>query len=170
MYVLEWQIFKHGSTTLTDDWIGLGGMEYFGIGYSNIRMPDSELNYVYKYNYWYNTFPEEVYIHEFLHTLERNSKEYGYDVPALHDYKKYGYEEEKLEGQKKWYIDYMNKQIDYNGTKIGLPAEIFKYQPVHESNFKYTTPIDALKEPKNIIEVIRSLINRTKKVFTYSSN
>ncbi len=144
-------------------------MEYFGIGYSNIRLPDSERNYAYKYDYYYNTFPEEVYIHEFLHTLERNSRTYGYEIPNLHDYEKYGYKEDRVTGQKKWYIDYMNKQIDYNGEKIGLPEEIYTYKPVHESDFKYSVKVNALKEPKNIIEVIRSLFSRVGRLFNYNS-
>lgn len=155
---------QNGDTTLTNDWIGLGGMEYLGIGYSNIRLPDNKSNYAYKYNYRFNTFPEEVFIHEFLHTLEKNSKSYGYEIPALHDYKKYGYSEDKIEGQKEWYIDYMNQEIKYNGEKIGLPKEIYEYKPVHESNFKYSTEIDALKEPENIIEIIRSLYSRVSKL------
>ncbi len=159
-----------GSTLLTSDWIGLGSMEYLGIGYSNIRLPDSNSNYAYKYNYNYNTFPEEVYLHEFLHTLERNSRSYGYEVPDLHDYKKYGYTEDRLTGQKDWYIAYMNKEIQYNGKKIGLPEEIYTYKPVHESNFKYSREIDALREPKNIIEVIRSLFSRVGKLFSYNKN
>ena len=145
-------------------------MEYYGIGYSNIRLPDNESNYAYKYNYNYNTFPEEVYIHEFLHTLERNSKAYGYEIPDLHDYSKYGYSEDRTEGLKEWYIDYMNQEIEYNGEKIGLPAEIFTYKPVHESNFKYSIEVDALQEPENIIEVIHTLYNRAYQLFTYNEN
>ncbi len=30
-----------------------------------------------------NTFPEEVFIHEFLHTLERILTEYGYDNTTI---------------------------------------------------------------------------------------
>ncbi len=149
-----------GNTTLTNDWVGLGGMEYYGIGFSNIRLPDSESNLIYKYNYNYNTFPEEVYLHEFLHTLERNSREYGYEVPDLHEYAKYGYSEDRIDGQKKWYSDYMNKEIEYNGEKLGLPAEIYTHKPVHESNFKYGLELDYLDEPENIIEIIRSFFNR----------
>lgn len=144
-------------------------MEYYEIGYSNIRLPDNELNYIYKYNYNYNTFPEEVYIHEFLHTLERNSRDYGYEVPDLHDYSKYGYSEDGPEGLKQWYIDYMNQNIEYNGEKIGLPSEVFNYKPVHESDFRYSLQIDALQEPKNIIEAVRSLFNRMWKLFTYDN-
>lgn len=145
-------------------------MEYLGVGYSNIRLPDSETNYAYKYNYNYNTFPEEVYVHEFLHTLERNAESYGYEIPNLHDYSQYGYSDDKLTGLKEWYIAYMNQEIDYNGTKIGLPAEIYTYNPVHESDFKYSMELDALQEPKNIIEVIRSLFKRVSNLFNYEDN
>lgn len=161
---------QKGNDTLISDWIGLGGMDYFGIGYSNIRLPDDEQNYAYKFNPRYNTFPEEVFIHEFLHTLERNAKEYGYEIPALHDNEKYGYSGENLTGLKNWYEDYMNNNIDSNGTKIGLPAEIFGYQPVHESNFKYRYELDVLKEPANIIEMIQGMWRQIQKVFTYTSD
>ena len=160
---------QKGNSTLVDDWIGLGGMDYFGIGFSNIRMPDDENNYAYQYNYLFNTFPEEVFLHEFLHTLERNSKEYGYEVPALHDYKNYGYFESNTEGLKKWYADYMNCNIIYNGGKIGLPEEIYSYKPANKSNFIYTSKVNALKEPENAIEVIRSIIRRVEKLFSYIS-
>ena len=48
-----------------------------------------------------NVFPEEVFLHEFLHSLERTAKEYGYDRPELHSYQQYGYKNETLIGQKK---------------------------------------------------------------------
>ena len=145
-------------------------MEYLGIGYSNIRLPDSKNNHAYKYNYNYNTFPEEVYIHEFLHTLERNAKSYGYDIPDLHDYSKYGYSEDRLNGQKDWYIAYINKEINNNGQKIGLPEEIYTYKPVHKSDFEYAMQVKALQEPQNIIEIIRSLFGRVGKLFNYNRN
>ena len=48
---------------------------------------------MYKYDSRINTFPEEVFLHEFLHSLERNAQEYGYTIPALHDNEKYGYKD-----------------------------------------------------------------------------
>ncbi len=158
---------QKGNNILVNDWIGLGGMDYWGIGFSNIRMPDDENNYAYQYHYLINTFPEEVFIHEFLHTLERNSKEYGYEVPALHDYNKYGYAEARLEGLKKWYEDYMNCSIKYGEETIGLPSQIFTYKPVQEKNFTHSTKVEAFDEPENIIEVIRSLFGRIVKLFEY---
>ena len=156
---------QKGSDILVNDWIGLGGMDYAGIGFSNIRMPDDENNLAYEYDNLINIFPEEVFIHEFLHTLERNAEEYGYNVPALHDYEKYGYKEDRLQGLRLWYSDYMNKKINYNGEQIGLPKEIYAYKPVSEKNFVYSTKVDALQEPSNIIEHIRSLVKRIGKVF-----
>ncbi|MGN1269598.1 MAG: hypothetical protein ACI4UU_01845 [Clostridia bacterium] len=161
---------QKGNSVLVNDWIGLGGMDYLGIGFSNIRMPDDRNNVVYEYNYRINTFPEEVFLHEFLHTLERNAMEYGYERPELHDYAKYGYKEDKTEGLKEWYADYMNKQIEYNGTKIGLPQDIYIHKPVHTSSFKYSRELDVLQEPKNIIEVIKGMFRRIGRVFEYSKN
>lgn len=119
----------------TLDWIGLGGMDYLGIGYSVIRLPDNRNNYIYKYSK-YNTFPEEVFIHEFLHTLERNSKEQGKDIIPLHDYEKYDYEIEEKESLKKWYADYMNKNIKTENGYVGLDEDIYYSKPIKESYFE----------------------------------
>lgn len=51
-------------------------MDLYDIGFSNIRMSNKSDSGVYVYSSRYNTFPEEVYIHEFLHTLERNQEEF----------------------------------------------------------------------------------------------
>ena len=56
-----------------DNWIGLGGMDLYGIGYSLSRINRNGNLYTYKYGIT-NQVPEEVYIHEFLHTLERNMR------------------------------------------------------------------------------------------------
>ena len=134
-------------------------MDYYGIGFSNIRLPNSSKSYVYKYNVRINQFPEEVFLHEFLHTLERNSEEYGYERPELHDYEKYGYENEAIIGQKRWYTDYMNKNIRTNSGYIGLPQEIYTLKPAKKSNFENSYKVEAFKEPENIIEEIRQIIN-----------
>lgn len=140
-------------------------MDYYGIGYSNIRLPNDSKSYVYKYNERINQFPEEVFLHEFLHTLERNSQEYGYERPELHDYEKYGYKNEILIGQKKWYTDYMNKNIKTISGNIGLPPEIYTLKPAKSSNFATTYKIEAFKEPENIIEEIRQIIDNIIKKF-----
>lgn len=139
------------------DWIGLGSMDYYGIGFSNIRLPNSSKSYIYRYSLVVNQFPEEVFLHEFLHSLERTAKEYEYDIPALHDYEKYGYQNEYLTGQKKWYQDYMNKSIKSGNDYIGLPNEIYKLKPAKKTNFQYPFDLEKFKEPENIIEEIQGI-------------
>ena len=138
-------------------------MDYYGIGFSNIRLPNDSKSYIYKYNSRINTFPEEVLLHEFLHSLERTAKEYGYERPDLHDYEKYGYKNELLIGQKKWYTDYMNKEIKTQTGNIGLPEEIYTLKPAKASNFRYSYKMqEVFKEPENFIEEIKELIENIK--------
>ncbi len=136
-------------------------MDYYGIGFSNIRLPNDSQSYIYKYNTRINQFPEEVFLHEFLHTLERNAKEYGYERPELHDYEKYGYQNEKIYGQEKWYRDYMNKNINTQNGKIGLPEEVYTLKPAKSIDFENSYQIkDVFKQPQNIIEEIQEIIDK----------
>lgn len=136
-------------------------MDYYGIGFSNIRLPNSSKSYIYKYDTRINTFPEEVFLHEFLHSLERTAKEYGYERPELHDYEKYGYKNEKLYGQEKWYKDYMNKNIETSNGKIGLPEEIYSLKPAKTSDFQNSYLIKTVfKQPTNFIEEIQEVVRK----------
>ena len=143
-------------------------MDYYGIGYSNIRLPNSSKSYIYKYDSRVNTFPEEVFLHEFLHSLERTAEEYGYKIPALHDNEKYGYKNQSLIGLKDWYVAYMNKTIKKSNGNIGLPEEVYKLKPANNLDFKYSYVIDEFHEPQNIIEQVRQLfkniINNVKNI------
>lgn len=142
-----------------NDWIGLGSMDYYGIGFSNIRLPNNSKSYIYKYEAGLNTFPEEVFIHEFLHSLERTLNEYEYTIPALHDYEKYGYKTEKVTGLKQWYQDYMRKNIKTSDGKIGLEPIVYKLKPVHKRHFNYSYLMkEVFIEPKNILEEIKILL------------
>lgn len=138
-------------------------MDYYGIGYSNIRLPNSSKSYIYRYDTKINTFPEEVFLHEFLHSLERNAEEYGYEIPALHDNEKYGYKSEKLTGLKKWYEDYMNNNIKSSNGIIGLPKEVYTLKPAKSSQFKYSYQLDEFYEPQNIIEEVRQIFKNCMK-------
>ena len=136
-------------------------MDYYGIGFSNIRLPNDSRSYIYKYDRRINQFPEEVFLHEFLHTLERNAKEYGYERLELHAYESYGYKNEAIVGQRDWYKDYMNKEIRTSDGNVGLPAEIYTLKPAKSSNFQNETiKVDAFKEPENIIEEIKQTIEQ----------
>lgn len=138
-----------------NDWIGLGGMDHRGIGFSNIRLPNNSNSNMYIYNPITNAFPEEVFVHEFLHTLERIAIEHGYDIPALHDSEKYGYENEYSVGLQKWYKAYMCKQIiGPNGEYLGLDEAVYKMKPINNNNFIYSMEVDFIREPQNIFEEI----------------
>ena len=91
--------------------------------------------------------------------MERTAEEYGYDIPALHDYKDYGYENEYLVGQREWYKDYMNQEIYTSNGYIGLPNEIYTLKPAKRSNFEYAYDMGIYEEPQNIIEEIRGIFN-----------
>lgn len=132
-------------------------MDYYGIGYSNIRLPNSSKSYMYKYDSKINTFQEEVFMHEFLHSLERTAEEYGYTIPALHDYEKYGYKNQDLTGLKDWYKDYINNNIKTSSGYTGLPEKVFTLKPAKNLDFKYSYKIDEFHEPQNIIEQIEQL-------------
>ena len=151
------------SETLSDDWIGLGSMEYDQIGFSNIRLPDDRNSRIYQYSN-YNSFPEEVFVHEFIHTLERNEMENGNNIAELHSYAEYGYTQDAYTGLKTWYEDYMQNTIK-GGENKGLTDFAYTSKPIHNSNFNYPIELDDLDEPKNIIEEINSIIKRVVKLF-----
>lgn len=138
-------------------------MEYRQIGYANIRMPEDRNSGIYEYSI-YNTFPQEVFLHEFLHTLERNEKENGNDIAELHDYANYGYVEEARSGLREWYRDYMQNTIQ-NGENKGLTQFAYLSKPIHDSNFTTSTPLHDFEEPQNLIEELNSIINRVRQLF-----
>lgn len=136
-------------------------MDLYGIGFSNIRFASDDTNYIHNYNYRYNTFSEEVFVHEFLHTLERTSNEHGYKTIDLHDFEAYGYEEGGINGLQEWYEDYMRREIFDENTKeyVGLNEEVYSLKPVNETNFNFAIEVKFNEEPSNIFEEIKSLFN-----------
>lgn len=147
-----------------NSWIGLGGMRYKDIGFSNIRLPNDMKNTtMYKYDLMSDTFPEEVFVHEFLHTLERNLGEYGYEFPALHDNAKYDYREEGTDSLKKWYKDYLRGMIKSNDGYVGLSSEIYLTKPLHLSDFQTATEVEFDKETDmffvGVYKIIASLFS-----------
>lgn len=154
---------KYKDTIEIHNWVGLGYMDYYGTGFSNIRIPSDSSKYMYIYDININTFPEEVFVHEFLHTLERNSEENGYNTVALHDYDKYGYKNEALDGLKKWYTAYMTNSIYDNTLQryVGLDEKVYSIKPSHNKDFTFAiTKKGAFKEPENIIEEFKVIINK----------
>ena len=152
---------------IKDNWIGLGGMDIHGIGYSLIRINSNSNRYTYKFGIT-NQMPEEVYLHEFLHTLERNTIDSGYEIPELHDYELYGYTEEKEESLMKWYEDYMLGRIydEKTGTYVGLNENSYSTQPFNSENFKYSVEVDLYDEPQNLFEEIQTIFKALKENFS----
>ncbi len=137
-------------------------MDYLGIGFSNIRLPENEGRHMYVYRS-YHTFPEEVFIHEFLHTLERNSKEFELEIPELHAYDQYGYVNDSNTGLKSWYSDYMNKSVRDDEELVGIDQSLYtSSKPCNSENFLNSQEIEFDKEPKNIIEVVKLFIYNSK--------
>ena len=159
------------SSIPVNEWIGLGSMRYDSIGFSNIRMPNDLRNStMYKYNIKNDTFPEEVFVNEFLHSLERNLTEKGYTFPALHDNEKFGYENQNKTGLKEWYRDYMRCNIDSNAGKTGLDQIVYKTKPIQLSDFKYAHEIEFENVPHNIIDIVSQIISNFKQVMSSNSN
>ena len=144
--------------------LDFGAMEYNQIGYSNIRLPSDRNSSLYKYSS-NNTFPQEVLLHEFLHTLERNEQENGNDIAELHDNNIYGYQEQRTNGLENWYRAYMQNNIQ-NAPDKGLTDFAYSSKPIHESNFEYSIELNDLREPQNLIEEIITIIDRIKNLFT----
>lgn len=136
-------------------------MDLYGIGFSNIRFSNDDTNFIYRYDSRINTFSEEVFIHEFLHTLERISKDHGYPTVDLHHNEIYGYESGGINGLAEWYKDYMRCEIlDKNTNQyIGLNEQVYKYKPTNEQNFRFAIEVKFNEEPSNIFDEIKCLFN-----------
>ena len=154
-----------------NEWIGLGSMRYDSIGFSDIRMPnDLENSTMYKYDIKNDTFPEEVFIHEFLHSLERNLSEREYQFPALHDNEKFGYKTQSVSGLKEWYKDYMLCNIRTKEGKTGLDPIVYKTKPIQISNFENSEEIEFEREPHNIIDIAVQIYKNIKAVIENKKN
>ena len=144
------------------DWVGLGGMHYNSLGYSNIRLPltYNSGRHMFIYDKNINTFPEEVFVHEFLHNLERVSKDMDIDYTSIHSYQEYGYANHSVRKLKTWYTDFLNKEITNSNSNdfYGLEEDVYKYANLaNASDFKNTKEIDFDNEPENIKEAIIQL-------------
>lgn len=139
------------------NWVGLGSMEYNEVGFSNIKMPDNPNSKELEYDENYNRFPEEVFLHEFLHTLESNSKECGFNAPNLHDNLKYGYEKKAQYGLFKWYYDYMQNNVKSVKGSIGINQQLYYIKPVSEECFKKAINNNQYFEEPNMFEKAKVL-------------
>lgn len=159
-------IAKFGDSNIeipVNDWLGLGSMTYQGIGFSNIRVSSDMNSTVYKYSR-YNQFPEEVFVHEFIHDLERISMEAELETPQLHNYELYGYKVDRQFGMRDWYIDYMKNSIKYDGKLIGISPVVYRMKPATQNDFIFSIPLNFIKEPENILEEIHMILMKTLEI------
>ena len=56
-----------------------------------------------------------------------------------------------------------------NGNYIGLPEKIYSLKPAKTSDFTYSNKLNKLDEPKNIVEIIECIVQKTKKIFEKSN-
>ena len=65
----------------------------------------------------------------------------------------------------------MNKNIKNGGNElIGLPNEVYTIKPAKQSNFEYSSKLNAFKEPQNFIEEIRGVFNNLFRNIGYITN
>ncbi|MCL2383077.1 MAG: hypothetical protein FWC79_02730 [Oscillospiraceae bacterium] len=148
-------------------------MDLYEVGFSLIRMPNERYDRIYVYDSRINPFPEAVFVHEFLHTLERIMREHGYTVPDLHDYEEYGYSVQRIAGgARSWYSDYMTQSIfdENEGRNIGLYPIVYTLRPLHSSEFRSVREVSFATEPQNIFQDLRNMANRAMNVFRNAGN
>lgn len=157
------------------DWVGLGGMYYNSIGYSNIRLPITYEHgrHMFIYDRNRNTFPEEVFVHEFLHSLETVCKEEEISYPSIHDYSNFGYQNNTKSKLKTWYTDFLNMEItnEFTDEFYGLEEEVYSLaNPANSSSFNGSNFIEFDKEPENIIDSIKLLCETISHNFGHMIN
>jgi hypothetical protein len=127
-------------------------MSYENIGFANIRLPQANKSYIYQYRSGVNEFPEEVFVHEFLHTLERLAEENSFNYMALHSNEQYGYKTQRKIGLKDWYKAYLNNGVSSSATS--LANEVLFMQAPLEGDFENSSIVDFVNEPTNHFEEV----------------
>ncbi|MGL5087404.1 MAG: hypothetical protein ACRC68_17085 [Clostridium sp.] len=101
-----------------------------GATYAAVRLFDSD------HSLWYfdprnAEYPEEVFIHEWLHGVEQTLAQKGYAGPWTHDAEEYGYTTNNRGSWNSWYRDLMQGNITdpATGKKIGITPDLWKIKP-----------------------------------------
>ncbi len=112
--------------------LGQGPSEYSnGAGYAFVRFLDEADDPV----YWASTpsenvpYPEETYVHEWIHEIEQHFANMGLIIPSPHDAEKYGYQKHNGNWLYDYYADILGCRI-WDGEKyIGVPEYAWEYTP-----------------------------------------
>jgi hypothetical protein len=114
---------------LPRSYFGLGGTFIQGdcgfsfIVYGSGAMDSTE----YCYNISQTNWPAGLYVHEFIHSLERYAAKFGYFVPSADGAEKYGYE--NIDHWRNYYTDILNNNVFHDGEYIGVPFEVWSLPP-----------------------------------------
>lgn len=136
---------------IASDWWGLGTMHVADrhMGYGVIQMLPGE-------DYWYFEksedipYPEEVWVHEFLHGLEFFYSSMGYPMPELDNGGAYGYQRtsQVVHGWRKFYEDFLCGRVYDENTRhtAGVKPEMWRMRPHKTPAFWDISEIPQKKE------------------------
>ena len=106
-----------------------------GAGYAFVRFLEGTDTDWYLVPTTDNPYPEEVYVHEWIHQIEGHYNAKGFSVPSADDALKYGYTD-LTEGAGGWYRFYedilsCNVLDPVTGKRIGVPGTAWADKPSH---------------------------------------
>jgi hypothetical protein len=109
------------------NYYGLGGLSILDqVGYSFILHADLQSSMPYLRGERENSWIPSIYVHEFLHSIERCANSLNLPVPLI-DGDRFGYPD--VEEYRSWYRDFMHKRLRANGNLLGVDPRIWKLKP-----------------------------------------
>jgi len=120
-------IFIACQPKLPASYFGLGGLPIKEqVGYSFILFADMESSLRYLRGELENSWIPAIYMHEFLHSIERCANSLRLPVPLV-DGDRFGYSD--VEEYRAWYRDFMHKRLLVNGDMLGVDPRVWKLRP-----------------------------------------
>ena len=113
--------------SLPANYFGLGGLPIKGsVGFSLILHADANNSLHYLSGKRENTWIPTIYMHEFLHSIERCANALRLPVPMV-DGDRFGYPE--VDEYRLWYRDFIHNRLWKNGKNHGVDARIWQLRP-----------------------------------------
>ena len=115
------------------DWVGLCyGVIAEGCGFLEVPVfgPSGETEESYFHEGYETLCPPEIWIHEFIHSLEPLARAMGDTIPSPDDADKYGYkqiEDGYLDGFYEYYADILSGNVIYDNRLIGVDEDKWKH-------------------------------------------
>lgn len=140
--------------TLGTEWWGLGTWKYCLVQ----LLPG--------YEYWYfdnAPYPEEVYVHEWIHILDFWFENLGYKMPGADSSDSYGY----VDKHHQFYCDILTGKVldPSSGKYIGVTKEMWAKSPLAQVNSDFELDLSSLNLINDTLELeVNQQINKTLKV------